>query len=60
MRSYQRHKQRQFWIQVMLNMSESMPGMTYDSLREKDVVEFFYLFKQFELKNQPKPESDGR
>jgi hypothetical protein len=51
--SYQRHRRREFWINLFLAMPEII-GIDYDSLREKEVIEFFYLMKEYDRKLKSK------
>lgn len=46
---FKRHQRREFWINIFIEMADII-GISYDSLREKEVVEFFYLFKKYEEK----------
>lgn len=57
MLGYKRHRRKEFWVNLFLDMKEVL-GIDYDSLRAKEVNEFFYLLKQYDRKI--KAQKDGR
>jgi hypothetical protein len=46
---YKQHSGQGFWINLLVDVS-SILGISYDSLRDKDINEFFYLMKKAEQK----------
>ena len=50
---YKVFKRKEWWTATLLSMAEHL-SISYDSLKATEVLEFFYLYKAYEMKVNPK------